>query len=202
MTETILIEIDSGVGLLTLNRPEVGNRLDAGMQLALYDALAALKADKQVRLVVIGAQGKAFCQGASTLAAASLEALQRFPKPILARVQGEAIGFGVALIAGCDIALATIDARFMLRDSVPLSVGERYLLARTMGERQARRFLLTGEVLSAVEARRLGLIDEIVADEVALDEALAGLVDAVLASDESWRRQLCGERGELLCSSS
>jgi len=202
MTATILTETDAGVGLLTLNRPEEGNRLDAGMQLALYDALSRLQADRQVRLVIVGAQGRAFCHGAATLAASSIEALQRFPKPLLARVQGEAIGFGCALIAACDIALTTFDAMFRLRGTSALSGSERRLLAQAMGERQARRLMLTGEALSAIEARRLGLVHEVVADETALDDALAGLVAAILDNEEGWLRLLSGERGELLCNSS
>lgn len=201
MTQNILTEIDAGVGIVTLNRPERHNAFDDAMIAELADALQAMAADPAVRVVVISSTGKSFCAGADLNwmqraagygleenradAGELAEMLRRVtdcPKPVIARVQGPAYGGGVGLIAACDMAVATFDARFALTEVklglIPAVISPHVLAA--IGERYARRYMLTAEVFSAAEAYRIGLIHEMVADEATLDEAVGEWIDAVL----------------------
>lgn len=201
MGQNILTEIDAGVGIVTLNRPERHNAFDDAMIAELADALQAMAADPSVRVVVISSTGKSFCAGADLewmQRAASYgleenradagelaEMLRRVtdcPKPVIARVQGPAYGGGVGLIAACDMAVATFDARFALTEVklglIPAVISPHVLAA--IGERYARRYMLTAEAFSAAEAYRIGLIHEMVADDAALDAAVGEWVEAVL----------------------
>lgn len=199
--QNILTEIDAGVGIVTLNRPERHNAFDDAMIAELADAMVAMAGDPGVRVVVISSIGKSFCAGADLgwmqrAAAFSLdenrhdagelaEMLRRIadcPKPVIARVQGPAYGGGVGVIAACDMAVATFESRFALTEVklglIPAVIGPHVLAA--IGERYARRYMLTAEVFSAAEAYRIGLLHEMVADEAALDEAVGEWIEALL----------------------
>lgn len=201
MYQNILTEIDAGVGIVTLNRPERHNAFDDTMIAELADAMERMADDPAVRLVVISSTGKSFCAGADLewmrrAAAFSLEENRRdagelaemllriadCPKPVLARVQGPAYGGGVGLIAACDMAVATFETRFALTEVklglIPAVIGPHVIAA--IGERHARRYMLTAEVFSAAEAYRIGLIHEMVADVASLDDAIGEWVEALL----------------------
>lgn len=201
MTQNVLTEIDAGIGIVTLNRPERHNAFDDAMIAELADALQAMAADPSVRVVVISSTGKSFCAGADLNwmqraagygleenradAGELAEMLRRVtdcPKPVIARVQGPAYGGGVGLIAACDMAVATFESRFALTEVklglLPAVISPHVLAA--IGERYARRYMLTAEIFSAAEAYRIGLIHEMVADEAALDEAVGEWVTALL----------------------
>lgn len=204
MSETnLLTEIDDGVGIVTLNRPERHNAFDEAMIGELAAAIGAMADDDAVRVVVISSIGKSFCAGADLAwmkraaaydfaqnqadAARLAEMLRRIadcPKPVIARVQGPAYGGGVGVIAACDLAVATFEARFALSEVrlglIPAVIAP-YVLA-AIGERYARRYMLTAEAFSAAEAYRIGLIHEMVADEAALDEAVGEWCQAILAN--------------------
>jgi methylglutaconyl-CoA hydratase len=113
-----------------------------------------------------------------------LHRLSTLPKPTVARVQGSAYGGGVGLIAACDIAVATFDAQFALSEVklglIPATISPHVIAA--IGERHARRYMLTAERFSAAEAYRLGLVHEMVPDEAGLDEAVGQIVDALLGN--------------------
>jgi methylglutaconyl-CoA hydratase len=201
MYQNILTEIDAGVGIITLNRPERHNAFDDTMIAELAEIMFSMASDPAVRVVVISSTGKSFCAGADLgwmqrAASYSLdenrndagelaEMLRRIadcPKPVIARVQGPAYGGGVGVIAACDMAVATFESKFALTEVklglIPAVIGPHVLAA--IGERYARRYMLTAEAFSAAEAYRIGLIHEMVADEIALDEAVGEWVDAVL----------------------
>ncbi|MCX8086444.1 MAG: enoyl-CoA hydratase/isomerase family protein [Rhodocyclaceae bacterium] len=201
MYQTILTEIDAGVGIVTLNRPERHNAFDDVMIQELAKALAAMAQDETVRLVVISSTGKSFCAGADLTwmqraagysreenrrdareLAKMLLAVAECPKPVIARVQGPAYGGGVGLIAACDIAVASFEAKFALTEVklglIPAVIGPHVIAA--IGARHARRYMLTAESFSAAEAYRLGLIHEMVADEAGLDAAIGEWVAAIL----------------------
>lgn len=201
--QTLLTEVDHGVGLITLNRPERHNVIDGILVAELTAALGAMAADSTVRVVILSSLGPSFCAGAdpnwmlhtalkseadnladARAMAGMLRALADCPKPTVARVQGPAIGGGVGMVAACDIAIATFDAEFALpevqRGRIPGAIAPYVLNA--IGARHARRYMLTAERFSASEAYRLGLVHEIVADNAALDSALADLIDALLAN--------------------
>lgn len=203
MYSTLITETDEAIGLITLNRPERQNALDETLIVELTDALLELQAAPSVRVVVISAAGNAFCVGcdpvwlrrAETQSAAEnlhderllarlFSTLNELPKPTIARVQGPAYGSGIGLLAACDLALATYDAHFALNDGrqgrIPASLAP-FLLA-AIGERQARRYILSGERFSAAEAYRIGLLHEVVPGADELDAAIGELIDSLLRS--------------------
>jgi methylglutaconyl-CoA hydratase len=201
MYQTILTEVDAGVGIVTLNKPERHNAFDDTMIAELADAFDKMGGDDAVRLVVISSTGKSFCAGADLnwmqrAAQFSLEENRRdagelaemllrvadCPKPVIARVQGPAYGGGVGLVAACDMAVATFDTKFALTEVklglIPAVISPHVIAA--IGERAARRYMLTAEAFSAAEAYRLGLIHEMVPDDTALDEVVGEWVEALL----------------------
>lgn len=201
MAETVLTEIDAGVGIVTLHRPERHNAFDEQLIGELTEALDAMGRDGAVRVVVLSSTGPSFCAGAdlnwmrraaeygeeenlrdARNLARLLSTLDRCPKPTVARVQGPAYGGGVGLIAACDIAVATFDAVFALTEvklGIIPAVISPYVIA-AIGARRARRFMLSAERFSASEAYRIGLLHEIVPDEPELDNAVGEIVDALL----------------------
>lgn len=196
----LLVQRDGAVARLRLNRPHLHNAFDAGLVAALSAALSALGADPEVRVVVLEGAGASFSAGADLnwmrgMAAASeaenrddalalarlLRALDTLPKPTIARVHGAAFGGGVGLVAACDIAIGVAEAKFGLTESrlglLPAVISP-YVIA-AIGARQARRWFATAEIFGAAEARRIGLLHEVV-DAAALDTAVARQIELLL----------------------
>jgi methylglutaconyl-CoA hydratase len=194
--EPLLIESEPAAGIvqLTLNRPAQRNALNAELTAALAAAIAHHGQRPATRVVMLGATGTAFCAGAdlnamlafgqgpldASVADASglanlLLAIRECPKPSLALVQGAAFGGGVGLVAACDLALASIDASFRLPEVqlglVPAMISAFVLEA--IGLRQARRYFLSAELITAERARELGLVHEVVAADALQSTALA-----------------------------
>ena len=182
--ETVLIDIDGrGVATVTFNRPEVHNAFDDEMIVCLTGHLKKLDGDKNVHAVVIRGSGKSFSAGADlnwmkrtaeysydqNLADAEdlaemLWTLNRLSKPTVAVVQGAAYGGGVGLVATCDIVIASDQAKFRLSEArlgIMASVISPYVLG-AIGESQARRYTLTAEPFGADDAKRIGLVHEVV----------------------------------------
>ena len=201
MYTSIITETDEAIGLITLNRVDRQNALDEALIVELTDALLAFQRAPALRVLVLSASGNCFCAGADPgwlrraerqtaaetlhdehLIARLLKTLNDYPKPIIARVQGPAYGSGMGLLAACDLVVATYDAHFSLNEGrhgrIPASVLP-FLLA-ALGERQTRRYMLTGERLSAAEAYRLGFVHELVPDLEALDAVIGELVESLL----------------------
>lgn len=199
--KSIVTEVDGGIGILTLNKAERHNAFDETLIAEITAGLRQLDTDRRVRVVVVSAAGKSFCAGADLnwmkrAAAASAEenladarrlgellaTLNELSKPTIARVQGPAYGGGVGLIAACDIAVASYDALFSLSEVklglIPAVISP-YVLA-AIGERHARRYMLTAERFSAAEAYRIGLVHEIVPGADQLDDAIGEIVDTLL----------------------
>jgi methylglutaconyl-CoA hydratase len=198
----ILIEIDGrGVARLTLNRPAVRNAFDDVLIADLTAALARLERDSEVRVLVLTGSGESFSAGgdlnwmrrmagyseAENLADAEalaelLRRLNEFEKPTLARVNGAAFAGGLGLVCCCDVAVAASEAAFSVSEVrlglVPATISP-YVVA-AIGARASRRYFLTGERFSADEARRIGLVHEVV-PRAALDGAVDGIVAALLA---------------------
>lgn len=201
--QSIVVEIEGPVGILTLNRAQRHNAFDEQLIAEASAGLRELEADRRVRAVVLSSTGKSFCAGADVhwmqrAAAYSpeenlrdgrrladlLSTLNTLTKPTIARVQGSAYGGGVGLIAACDIAVGTYDAVFALSEvklGIIPAVISPYVLA-AIGERYSRRYMLTAEVFSAAEAYRMGLLHELVPAEEQLDEAIAEILERLLAS--------------------
>ncbi len=199
--DSIHCEVDKrGIATVTLNRPEIHNAFDDALIETLASALKRLEDDKSVRVVVLCAMGKSFSAGAdlrwmqriagyseaeniedARRLAGLLRTLQRMPKPTVARVQGSAFGGGVGLVACCDIVVASENARFALTEVklglIPAVISP--YVSRAMGERHARRYMLTGERFSAEEAYRLGLVHDVVPEAV-LDERVQSVLSMLL----------------------
>ena len=192
-----------GVVTLTLDRPQSFNSLSEGMLGALQGELDAVASDETARVVVIAANGKAFCAGhdlkemRATPSLPYYEALfarcarmmltiQRLPVPVIARVQGIATAAGCQLVAACDLAVAADSARFAV-SGVNLGLfcsSPSVPLARNVARKPAFEMLVTGEFISADEARARGLVNR-VAPMDALDGAVESLVAAIVAKPRS-----------------
>ncbi|HSV53433.1 MAG TPA: enoyl-CoA hydratase [Burkholderiaceae bacterium] len=199
MNETLIQHRDArGVVTLTMNRPDNFNALSEEMLGALQSALDTVAQDETARVVVLGAVGKAFCPGHNLkemIAQPQLAyyqklfaqcsrvmlSIQKLPVPVIARVQGIATAAGCQLVAQCDLAVATNEARFAVSGvnfglfcatpSVPL--------VRNMAAKQAMEMLLTGEFISAQEALQRGLVNRAVPAEQ-LDAEIEKLVASIL----------------------
>lgn len=185
-----------GVATLTLDRPEVRNAFDAALIGELADAAAALGADPAVRVVVLTGAGAVFSAGGdlSWMASARewthernvadarrldllLRALDELPKPVVGRVNGDALGGGTGLVAVCDVAVAVEGARFgftEVRLGLAPAVISPYVV-RKVGRSFARAAFVTGERFSAARALAAGLVHEVVAD-ADLDVAVEAVV--------------------------
>lgn len=188
-----------GVVTLTLNRPQAFNSLSEAMLTALLDELNALAKDESVRLVVLAAAGKAFCAGhdlKEMRAEPSLDyyqtlfaqcakvmmAVQRLPVPVLAKVQGIATAAGCQLVAMCDLAVAASTARFAV-SGVNLGLfcaTPAVALSRNLGRKAAFEMLVTGEFISAEDARVKGLVNRVAVPEE-LDAEVERLVASIVA---------------------
>jgi methylglutaconyl-CoA hydratase len=192
------ITVANAVATVTLNRPEIHNAFDDTLIARLTAAFVSLDDDPDVRVVVLKGAGRSFCAGAdlnwmkrmavfgeeenlsdANALAAMLRSLYALSKPTIARVAGAAYGGGVGLVAACDIAIAVPEATFALSEArlglIPATIGPYVLEA--IGVRQARRYFLTAERFDADEARRIGLVHEVVAAD-----AIDARIDALIAT--------------------
>jgi len=190
---------ERGVVALTLNRPQAFNALSEAMLAALGAELEAIARDESVRVVVLGAAGKAFCAGhdlKEMRAEPSLAyyqrlfaqctqvmlALQRLPVPVIARVQGIATAAGCQLVAMCDLAVASTDAKFAV-SGVNLGLfcsTPGVALSRNLSRKAAFEMLVTGGFIDADEARAKGLVNR-VAEPERLDAEVESLVASIVA---------------------
>jgi enoyl-CoA hydratase/carnithine racemase len=195
----ILSQVRDGIARVTLNRPQQFNALSTTLLDALEHTLTQLAAEPQVRVVIIGAAGKAFCPGHDLKEMASqrtqefvaglfakccriMLGLTRMPQPVIARVHGIATAAGCQLVAACDLAVAADDARFATSGinyglfcatpGVPLS--------RAIGRKRALEMLLTGEFIGAQTALDWGLVNRVVPAHE-LDAAVETLARTLLA---------------------
>lgn len=211
MTEAPLIvdRAENGRATLTMNRPDVHNAFDENLISLLTSELEALDGDPAVRVVVLAAAGKTFSAGAdlnwmkrtadyspaenladAEALAGLMAVLNGLSKPTVAAVQGAAYGGGVGLIACSDIVFASEGARFSISEVklglIPAVISP-YVLA-AIGERQARRYMLSGEQFDAREARRIGLVHEVVATD-GLDTAVDDFLTLLLENGPAAMRE-------------
>jgi enoyl-CoA hydratase/carnithine racemase len=186
---------DEGIALLTLNRPHARNALSEAMITALSDTFTEIAADRRVRAVVLAANGAAFCAGHDlkeitehrsdpdggraymrdlmTRCSGMMQLIHRLPQPVIAAVEGAATAAGCQLVATCDLAVASKTARFAtpgvhigLFCSTPMVA-----LSRNIAPKHAMEMLLIGEMLSADDAYRIGLVNRVVPPGTERDEA-------------------------------
>ncbi len=201
---TIKIERDArGVAMIAMNRPEVHNAFDEVMIREIIEAFRDLGEDNSVRVIVIAAEGKSFCAGADLNwmkraadydedqnredageLALMLNAIYACPKPVIARVQGNAYGGGVGVVAAADIAIGVADVQFALSEvklGIIPAVISPYVI-EAIGARYAHRYFVTAERFTAAEAFRIGLLHDLASSMDAMDEQIAGLCTALLAN--------------------
>ncbi len=215
--ESILLRhAEGGVATLTLNRPQARNALSVALMTELERALADISTDRSVKVVVLAANGPAFCAGHDLKEMRALEgrdavaavfalcsrvmtALVRLPQPVIARVHGMATAAGCQLVASCDLAYAATNAQFAtpgvnigLFCSTPMVA-----LSRAVGRKQAMEMLLSGRPVDAATAQSWGLVNHAVAPERLEAEVaeMAGLIAAkssytVKVGKEAFYRQL------------
>src|SRR5919201_6721353 len=197
--ETILVSHEEATGRITLNRPEKRNALSLELMTELISALERLGTDRGVRTIVIEGSGVAFSAGHDLgemvgrdlafyqrlfdVCVELMETIHRVPQPLIAKVHGVATAAGCQLVAACDLAVASDDARFAtpgvkigLFCSTPMVP-----LSRAIGRKRALEMLLTGEPISAATALEWGLVNRVVpASE--LDSSVEELVAAISRS--------------------
>ncbi|WOT04185.1 enoyl-CoA hydratase-related protein [Shewanella youngdeokensis] len=203
--------LERGVGALVLNRPDKHNAFDEVMISEMIQVLEYFAHHRQCQVLVIKANGKNFSAGADlnwmrkqanmsfeqNLADANelaklMSLLDKFPKPTIAQVQGAAFGGALGLICCCDIAIATTQASFCLSEVklglIPAVISP--YVTRAMGQRAARRYMLTAERFKAETALELQIIHEVSHD---LDAAAAPIITALLANSPqgmAWTKRL------------
>ncbi len=199
---SILTERDGPILRITLNRPEVRNAFDEEVIASLTAVVSDAAQDQSLRAVVLAGAGKAFCAGADVAwmskaiayshrenlsdaedLARMLERLDTLPVPVIARIQGAALGGGVGLAAVCDIAIAAEDAVFALSEvklGILPAVIAPYVLRKT-GVSAARELFFTGSRFGAARAKEIGLVHEVV-PAAELDAAVASRVREVLSA--------------------
>jgi enoyl-CoA hydratase len=195
-------ELDEGVTLLRLNRPERLNAITAPLMVELQARLEELRVDRACRVVVLTGAGRGFCAGADLkggdddgvepfesrpgpvgifqqqeLYSNSVLKLRQMGKPVIAAVNGPAVGGGLTFVLGSDIRIAAVSARFsaaFVRIGLSGSdMGTSWLLNRVVGAGRAHELMLTGRIIDADEALRIGLVVEVVPDDELLEAARA-----------------------------
>lgn len=193
----VIREDNNGITTLTLNRPDKFNALSEDLIAAMTAALDAIKADDSVRVVIIKANGRAFCVGhdlrqmrensnrdyISSLFSRCGEMMQRIealPQPVIAAVHAVATAAGCQLAAACDLAVASEKAKFAV-SGITLGLfcsTPAVALSRNVGRKAAMEMLLTGDFIDADTARQYGLVNRVVAPE-ALDETVLELAEKI-----------------------
>jgi enoyl-CoA hydratase len=190
MPDIVQSQPSDAVALLRLNRPEQMNALSLSVRELLAEHIRSLSNDESVRCIVITGDEKAFAAGADVnelakrsvldvtfgKSRAAWVALESCPKPVIAAINGYALGGGCELAMHCDVIIAGENAK-LGQPEVKLGImpgaGGTQRFVRAVGKFAAMRWLLTGEILSAAEALRMGLISEVVSDAEVLNHALA-----------------------------
>ena len=188
----IIFEKKSHTALITLNRPDAMNALNENFIRQINDALDAAEADPDIYTIVITGSGKAFVVGAdieemvnqtsaeimewSALGSGLNLRLERLQLPVIAAINGYALGGGLELAMACDIRIASENAKLGLPEvklGVICGAGGTQRLPKLVGEGVAKEMIFTGKPISAAEAQAIGLVNRVTVPEALLDTALA-----------------------------
>ena len=203
--KNLIFEKKEGVARITLNRPDALNALSPELMSEIGGAVDEAEKDESIKVIVIAANGRAFCAGADLKAIKRIlgsqyeleiflrtflntfNAIEDSSKPVICAVQGIALAGGLELINACTIVIASEDARLGDQHTnfalIP-GGGNTQRLPRIVGPRKAMEIILTGDWLSATEAERIGLVNKVVpADK--LEEAVDEMVDKVIKNKSS-----------------
>ena len=195
--ETILLDVRDGIATLTLNRPERLNAYVPQMGEEIVDAFAKLRDDDAVRVVILTGAGKGFCSGVDLEALKAQQSggstgpgpklgeeaflrtfppeLLEYPKPVIAALNGAAVGVGITMVLPCDVRIANEDAKLGLpftKLGILPGLGGTYLLSRIVGEGIARELVLSARLVRGREAAELGLVNRAVPADQVMSTAL------------------------------
>lgn len=197
MPEFIDYRLDEHVGVITLNRPEIMNALNRQMYAELEQAFRDAHRDPEVRCVVLTGNGRAFCSGddvkqimlgeqrdetvtrlrdAKPKPTPAAAAVLECDKPVIAAVNGPAVGWGMDLTLFADIRIASEAAKFgelFIKRGLVADLGGLWRLPRVVGPSKAAELLFTGDIISAQEAERIGLVSKVVPPAELMDTAMA-----------------------------
>lgn len=203
--ETIQVEVEDGLAIITLDRPEVRNAINQQMVDELHVALESLETHADVRaLILTSSGGKAFMSGADIaelrdrrsedalkgINANLFARLERFPRPTVAAVIGWCLGGGCELALCCDFRVAGLSSRFGQPEvglGIMAAAGATRRLPALIGLGPARRLLFTGEIIDAEEAQRMGLVDQLAPDELVMSAARSWLEPILKQAPEAVR---------------
>ncbi|MEE0772083.1 MAG: enoyl-CoA hydratase-related protein [Anaerovoracaceae bacterium] len=190
--KNILFEVKEGIGYVTMNRPKAMNALNTEVVAELDDLFTDIEADDEVKAVIVTGAGRAFVGGADIAYMGALDGLkgrefvmqgqammdrvENLSKPVIAAINGFALGGGNELAMACDIRIASEAAKFG-QPEVNLGIipgyGGTQRLPRLVGKGVAKKLVLTAEIIDAQEALKIGLVDEVVAAEELMEKAEA-----------------------------
>jgi enoyl-CoA hydratase len=191
--ENILLERqrEPGIALITMNRPERRNPMSRATSAELRHAFRAVNEDKDIRVVIVTGSGHSFVAGADTEFFLQTESVfdnanflkelhetfglaEKLRQPVIAAVNGYAIGAGAEFVAACDFAIAAVSAKFSMPECIMNMVSniQAALFPYYMPIGQVREWMYTGDMMPAEEAARLGLVNRVVADDALLEEVL------------------------------
>ena len=187
--KSIIVQKKDGICTITLNQPEKLNALTDEMKIEIAKAIKEAEQDNEVRVMVITGAGRGFCSGADTATLGEATASERLknmqivanmilavlnsPKPVIAAINGVAVGVGFSLALACDIIIASEKARFggvWVRLGLHPDGGASYLLPRRVGVGRACELLLSGRIIDADEADKIGLVNRVVKPEELMKE--------------------------------
>lgn len=224
--ETIIYEKKNGVGKIILNRPDKLNAMNFQMVDELVDVLDGMDIDDEVRAVIITGAGRAFCSGAELTELGArpspfdsinfmrsfverlIIAVRSLEKPVIAAVNGYALGIGCGLALACDIRIASEKAVFserFVRIGIMPGDGDTYMLPLLVGLGRASELLFTGDDIEGREAERIGLVNKCVPEEKLQEEAEAlaqrlaqGATRAIAATKNALNRRIIPQLKEEL----
>ena len=209
MSDFIRYGVEDGVGIITIDRPEKRNAMSFAMLGEFIETVARAGADDAARVLILTGSGGAFCAGTDLSDLASVPGAQRglrgraeerarwwpiveCPKPVIAAVDGPAVGMGAEFTSQCDVRIASTRARFAWnfahRGLVPDTGAGSWLLPRLIGVQRALRLLYTGVFLDATEALAIGYVDRVVEPDQLAPAAMALAREMAAASPFSQRR--------------
>lgn len=199
----VLCEVADGVASVRLNRPDVHNAFNDVLIAVITAAFNKLATDDAVRVVVLSGEGPSFCAGAdlgwmkqmksyteaenvadSRKMAEMFRTLNEFPKPLIGKVHGAALGGGTGLVAVCDYVLAQSDAKFGFTETrlgIAPGVISPYVLAK-IGESQARAWFMSGERFTAEQAKDMALVHEVVKDNLVMGRRIVEITSSFMKS--------------------
>ncbi len=189
--QDIRFQVEEGIGFIILNRPEKRNALSMNLMAEMIDLLQSVKKNPEVRVLIIRSEGRVFSSGHDLsemlegnavsyrtifdACTEMMEAIRSLPQPVIAQVQGLATAAGCQMVAACDLAIASQEAKFA---TPGVRIGlfchtPQVPLSRAVGRKRALEMLLTGRPISAEEAERYGLVNKVVPPERLAGETLA-----------------------------